>query len=88
MKAYQNKKTGVVLMREAYKQLSYSEQMDFVPVNLPDSRRSNNSSDLSSTLISGAIGYATGSAILGGLVGGDLVGGIVGDLLEGGGLMD
>ena len=33
-------------------------------------------------LISGIIGYATGSALLGGLLGGDLLGGIVGDLLD------
>lgn len=34
-------------------------------------------------LISGAIGFATGSTLVGGLLGGDLIGGLVGDLLEG-----
>lgn len=34
-------------------------------------------------LISGVIGFATGSSIIGGVLGGDLIGGLVGDLLEG-----
>ena len=33
-------------------------------------------------LISGIIGYATGSGLLGGLLGGSLLGGIFGDLLD------
>jgi len=39
-------------------------------------------------LISGVIGYATGSAIIGGLLGGDIIGGVIGDALEGDGLWD
>lgn len=34
-------------------------------------------------LISGIIGFATGSALVGGLLGGDLLGGFVGDIFEG-----
>lgn len=34
-------------------------------------------------LISGVIGFATGSSLMGGLLGGDLLGGLMGDLLEG-----
>ena len=35
---------------------------------------------LTGLLISGAVGYLTGSAILGGLVGGNYIGGVVGDV--------
>lgn len=86
MKAFQNKKTGVVLHPDTYQQLSYSEQRDFVQIDVKE--KTSSGSDLSSTLISGAIGYATGSALLGGFLGGSFEGGIVGDLLEGGGLFD
>lgn len=34
-------------------------------------------------LISGVIGFATGSALIGGLLGGDLIGGFLGDALQG-----
>ena len=38
-------------------------------------------SDFEKFLISGIIGFATGSTIIGGILGGDFVGGLVGDLL-------
>lgn len=47
-------------------------------------KRKSSDDQLSSFLISGAIGYATGSSIIGGLLGGSLLGGLTGDLLEGG----
>jgi len=37
---------------------------------------------LTGLLISGAVGFLTGSAILGGLIGGNFLGGVVGDELE------
>lgn len=46
-------------------------------------KRQSSDSDFEKFLISGVIGYATGSSVVGGLLGGDLLGGIVGDLLEG-----
>jgi hypothetical protein len=85
MKAYQNKKTGVLLRKETYNSLTYSEQLDYVKVEIPEQSKS---SDLTDVLLSGAIGYATGSALLGGFLGGSFEGGIAGDLLEGGGLFD
>lgn len=85
MKAYQNKKTGVILHKETYNSLSYTEQMDYTKIEIPEQSKG---TDLSSVLISGAVGYATGSFLLGGLLGGSFEGGIAGDLLEGGGLFD
>ena len=34
-------------------------------------------------LVSGVIGFATGSSVVGGLLGGSLLGGLMGDLAEG-----
>ena len=39
--------------------------------------------DFDEFLVSGIIGYATGSTIIGGLLGGSLLGGLLGDALEG-----
>jgi len=82
MKVYQNKNTGVMLRKETYKALSYSDQLDYVKVEVSESSK-DNTTDL---LLSGVIGYATDSALLGGLLGGSLEGGIIGDLLNGGDL--
>lgn len=41
------------------------------------------SEDFEKFLVSGVIGFATGSSVVGGLLGGSLLGGLVGDMLEG-----
>lgn len=40
-------------------------------------------SEFEKFLISGVIGFATGSTLIGGLLGGSLLGGLMGDMLEG-----
>lgn len=84
MKAYQNKKTGVILRKETYNSLSYSEQLDYVSINLSEDRKN----DLLDVAVSAAIGYSTNSALLGGFLGGSFEGGILGDILNGGDLFD
>lgn len=46
-------------------------------------KKQSSSEDFEKFLISGVIGFATGSSIVGGLLGGSLLGGLMGDLLEG-----
>lgn len=77
MIAYQNKRTGVILRAEAYRQLSYSEQRDFVQIQAEEKRDGNGD-----FVLSAIIGAATDSAILGGLLGGSIIGGILGDLFD------
>ncbi len=46
-------------------------------------KRRSSEDEFEEFLISGVIGYATGSSIVGGLLGDSLLGGLMGDLLEG-----
>ena len=46
-------------------------------------KKESSNDDFEKFLISGVIGFATGSSLIGGLLGGSLLGGLAGDLLEG-----
>jgi hypothetical protein len=46
-------------------------------------RRQSSSEQFERFLVSGVIGFATGSTIVGAVLGGDIIGALVGDLLEG-----
>lgn len=77
MKAFQNKKNGVILRVETYNSLSYYEKQDYVLIEAEQKR--NSKGDL---VLSAVIGYATDSFLLGGLIGGSLTGGLLGDVLN------
>lgn len=46
-------------------------------------KRKSTDDEFEKFLVSGVIGFATGSSIIGGLLGGSLLGGLFGDLAEG-----
>lgn len=46
-------------------------------------KKQSSDEDFEKFLISGVIGFATGSSVVGALLGGSIVGGLLGDLLEG-----
>lgn len=64
-------------------QRNYCGTCGAVTGNCEHTNRTNTDYDpLTGLIISGAVGYMTGSAILGGLIGGDFLGGVVGDVME------